>query len=103
MVHTGDPTRFKTKAAFAKADGTAPIQASSRRVQRHRLNRGGNRQINKAIHTAAIAQIARLDTQGHRYYQHCLARGKTKREAIRTHKRRISDRIWIHLNTTQLT
>lgn len=103
LAHTGDPTRFRTKAAFAMANGTAPIEASSGRVRRHRLNRGGNRQINKAIHTAAIAQIARPDTEGRRYYERCLARGKTKREAIRNLKRRISDRIWTHLTTDTLT
>ena len=103
LAHTGDPARFRTKAAFAMANGTAPIEASSGRVARHRLNRGGNRQINKAIHTAAIAQIARPDTEGRHYYERCLTRGKTKREAIRSLKRRISDRIWTHLNTTPLT
>ena len=103
LTHVGDPTRFGTKSAFAMANGTAPIEASSGRVQRHRLNRGGNRQINKAIHTAAIAQIARPDTEGRHYYERCLARGKTKREAIRALKRRISDRIWTHLNTHRLT
>ena len=103
VAHTGDPARFPTKAAFAMANGTAPIEASSGRVRRHRLNRGGNRQINKAIHTAAIAQIARPHTEGRRYYERCLARGKTKREAIRALKRRISDRIWTHLNATPLT
>ena len=103
LTHVGDPTRFGTKAAFAMANGTAPIEASSGRVRRHRLNRGGNRQINKAIHTAAIAQIARPDTEGRRYYERCIARGKTEREAIRALKRRISDRIWTHLNTTRLT
>ena len=103
LIEVGDPARFRTKAAFAMANGTAPIEASSGRVRRHRLNRGGNRQINKAIHTAAIAQIAHRHTEGRRYYQRCLDRGKTKREAIRALKRRISDRIWTHLHTTPLT
>ena len=103
LAHTGDPTRFRTKTASAMANGTAPIQASSGRVQRHRLSRGANRQINKAIHTAAIAQIARPDTEGRRCHQRCHARGKTKREAIRNLKRRISDRIWTHLTADSLT
>ena len=82
------------------ANGTAPIEASSalpRRTVRHRLNRGGNRQLNRAIHLAAIAQIRRPSTEGHAYYPRCLDRGKTKREAIRALKRRISDRVWAHL------
>ena len=103
LTETGDPARFATKAAFAMANGTAPIEASSGRVRRHRLNRGGNRQLNKAIHTAALTQISRPGTEGRNYYERCLARGKTKREAIRNLKRRISDRVWTHLNTPNLT
>ncbi|WP_420626138.1 IS110 family transposase [Candidatus Poriferisodalis sp.] len=103
LTEVGDPARFPNKAAFAMANGTAPIEASSGRVQRHRLNRGGNRQLNKAIHTAALTQIAHRHTEGRRYYQRCRDRGKTKREAIRALKRRISDRIWTHLNTHPLT
>ena len=57
LTETGNPARFATKARFAVANGTAPLEASSGRVARHRLNRGGNRQLNKALHTAAIAQI----------------------------------------------
>ena len=97
ITETGDPCRYRTKARFAMANGTAPIEASSGRVVRHRLNRGGNRQLNKALHIAAIAQIRRPGTEGHAYYQRCLQRGKTKREATRALKRRISDRIWTHL------
>ena len=98
ITEAGDPCRYGTKARFAMANGTAPIEASSGRVVRHRLNRGGNRQLNKALHIAAIAQIRRPGTEGHAYYQRCLQRGKTKREATRALKRRISDRIWTHLH-----
>ncbi len=104
LAETGDPARFTTKARFAMANGTAPIEASSGRVVRHRLNRGGNRQLNKAIHIAAIAQISKPDTEGRTYYQRCLDRGKSKREAIRALKRRISDRVWTCLqNDIQTT
>ena len=65
----------------------------------YRLNRGGNRQLNKAIHIAAITQIARPDTEGRRYFEKRLNDGKTKREAIRALKRRISDRVWTALTT----
>ena len=51
------------------ANGNAPLEASSGRVVRHRLNRGGNRQINRAIHTVALTQIAPRDSEGRRYYQ----------------------------------
>lgn len=100
LAETGDPARFATKARYATANGTAPLAASSGRIQRHRLNRGGNRQLNKAIHTTALAQIAKPGTEGHTYYHRALKRGKTKREAIRALKRKISDRIYTTLQTT---
>lgn len=101
LTEVGDPKRFPTKAKFAMANGTAPLEASSGRVRRHCLNRGGNRQLNKAIHIAAITQISRPDTGGRRYYEKRLADGKTKREAIRALKRRISDRIWTALTPVE--
>ena len=79
------------------ANGTAPLEASSGRTVRHRLNRGGNRHLNRAIHTADLTQISRPDTEGRAYYDRCMTRGKTKREALRCLKRRISDRIWVHI------
>ena len=103
LAQTQHPHKYPTKAKFAMANGTAPIQASSGRVVRHRLNRGGNRQLNRTIHTAAITQIRQPGTEGHNYYQRLLARGKTKQEAIRCLKRRISDRIWTHLQQTPTT
>jgi len=93
LAQVGDPTRYPTKARFAMANGTAPLQASSGRVVRHRLNRGGNRQLNRTIHTAAITQIRQPGTEGRVYYERLQARGKTKTEAIRILKLRISDRI----------
>ena len=97
LTQIGHPHKYTTKARFAMANGTAPLQASSGQLTRHRLNRGGNRRINRTIHIAAITQIRRPGTEGHNYYQRLQARGKTKKEAIRILKRRISDRIWTHL------
>ena len=97
IAEVGNPHRYPTKDKFAMANGTAPLETSSGRVVRHRLNRGGNRQINRAIHTVALTQIARQDTEGRHHYQKLITRGKTHREAIRVLKRRISDRIWTHL------
>ena len=101
LAEVGNPGRYPTKAKFAMANGTAPLEASSGRVVRHRLNRGGNRQINRAIHTVALTQIARRDSEGRCYYHKLITRGKTHREAIRALKRRISDRIWTHLQPLQ--
>ncbi len=103
LSEVGNPHRYATKDKFAMANGTAPIEASSGRVVRHRLNRGGNRQLNRAIHTAALTQIARADSEGRRYYQKLITRGKTHRDAIRVLKRRISDRIWTHLQPPKPT
>ncbi len=97
VAEVGNPGRYPTKATFAMANGTAPLQASSGRITRHRLNRGGNRRLNRTIHIAAVTQIRRPGTEGRLYYERLQARGKSKAEAIRILKRRISDRIWTHL------
>lgn len=91
--HVFDVRRYPTRHHFAAANGTAPIPASSGRTVRHRLNRGGNRQLNRAIYTIAITQI-RADTEGRAYYQRKRTEGKTSREALRCLKRRLSDLIY---------
>src|SRR2546430_15976828 len=89
--------RFRSRAAFAMYNGSAPIPAWSG-SERHRLNRGGNRQVNAALHRIAITQM-RMPGRGRDYFQHRLAAGDTKREAIRALRRRISDegyrRLWV--------
>ena len=104
LAEVGDPQRFSTKARFAPANGTAPVQASSGKTIRHRLNRGGNRQLNRALHYIAITQIAGRGGEGRRYYKRRLEQGKTRQEAIRCLKRHISNRVYKHLqNTPNLT
>ena len=93
LVEVGDPTRFPTKGHFASWTGTAPIDASSGDNVRHRLSRGGNRQINKALHMMAVVQL-RNDTEGRRYYDRKVAAGKTPNEAMRCLKRRLSDIVY---------
>jgi hypothetical protein len=63
----------------------------------HRLNRRGNRQLNHAIHMAAITQIRHLHSAGRAYYDRKLEEGKTSKEALRALKRRISDAIYRQL------
>ena len=92
LAEIGDPARYRTKAQFAMANSTAPIPASSGRTHRHRLNRGGNRQLNRIIHFVALTQISKYPP-ARAYYQRKQSEGKTKQEAIRCLKRRISDRI----------
>lgn len=88
-----DVRRYRSRHAFAAANGTAPIPASSGRTSRHRLNRSGNRKMNRALYTVAITQI-RAETEGRAYYRRKLAEGKTQREALRCLKRRLSDLIY---------
>ena len=96
LGHSGDIRRFPTAGHYARHNGTAPLEASSGPKARHRLNPRGDRQINHAIHTAALTQIAH-DHPGHLYYARKLAEGKTKKEALRALKRRISDVIYRQL------
>ncbi len=74
-------------------NGTAPIPASSGNQQRHRLNRGGNRQINAALHRIAVSQVRRPG-RSHDYFLRRLAGGNTKREAYRALRRRLSDEVF---------
>ena len=94
--HTGDIARFPTAGHYASYNGTAPIEASSGRVVRHRLNQRGNRQLNHALHMAAVTQL-RFDTPGRAYYQRKLDEGKSTKEARRALKRKISDAVYRQL------
>lgn len=92
----GDPGRFPTEGHFAAYNATAPLEASSGEVRRHRLNRGGNRQLNSVLHTVAKTQI-RDHTPGRDYYRRKLAEGKTEGEALRALKRQLSDAVYRRL------
>lgn len=93
---SGDINRFASKSHYASYNATAPIEASSGPTKRHRLNPRGNRQLNWAIHIAAITQLSH-PTEGRIYYERKVAEGKTNEEAIRALKRRISDRVYQNL------
>lgn len=93
LVEVGDITRFPTKGHFASWTGTAPIDASSGDHVRHRLSRGGNRQINRVLHIMAVVQL-RNPTEGRAYYDRKVAAGKTPMEAMRCLKRRLSDIVY---------
>ena len=85
---TGDIGRFRSADAFASLAGVAPIPASSGQTQHMRLNRGGNRQLNRALYTIAIVQAAH-DGRGRAYIARKRAEGKTGRDAIRALKRQL--------------
>ncbi len=94
--------QFATDAKLAAWAGTAPLDASSGRQQRHRLNRGGNRQANRAIHTIIITQHQQRG-DAHHYITRRISEGKTPKEAIRAAKRHATRRIWKILHHHGLT
>lgn len=88
--------RFRSRAAFASWNGTAPLPVWSGSTTRHRLNRGGNRQVNAALHRIAVTQW-RGDGAGHAYAARRIAAGSSKTEALRLLRRRISDEVFRRL------
>ena len=88
--------RFRSRAAFAMNNGTAPVPVSSGNQRRHRLNRGGNRQLNVALHRIAITQL-KGPGRARDYVTRRIAAGNTKTEAIRALRRRISDEVYRRL------
>jgi len=97
-----DPARFKHEAAFARCNGTAPLPASSGKTVRHRLSRGGDRQVNNAIHTIALIR-AKHQPETRAYLDRRISEGKTKREAMRALKRHISRDLFKRLAEIPLT
>jgi len=93
LVEVGDITRFPDRNHFASWTGTAPVDASSGDHIRHRLSRGGNRQINRVLHTMAVAQL-RNPTEGRSYFDRKKSGKKSSNEAMRCLKRRLSDAVY---------
>ena len=85
--------RFTSDAKLARAAGIAPIPVSSGKTNRHRLDRGGNRQINATIHRIAVTRL-RCHPETRAYIARKRAEGKTTKEAIRCLKRHLTRRIW---------
>jgi transposase len=96
LARVGNIDRFRSAAAFAAFNGTAPIEVSSGDTVRHRLSRAGDRQLNYCLHIMAITQIRR-DTPGRAYYQRKRADGKSHKEALRCLKRQLSDVVYRQL------
>jgi len=93
--------RFRSRAAFARHNGTAPVPVWSGNTVRHRLNRGGDRQLNVALHRIAVTQLQR-EGPGRQYVAKRMAAGDTKTEAIRALRRRLSDEIFRRLLTDEI-
>ncbi|HUE68903.1 MAG TPA: IS110 family transposase [Candidatus Acidoferrum sp.] len=96
VAETADVGRFRSSSAFAMHNGTAPIPVWSGNVARHRLNRGGNRQLNVALHRIAITQI-RLGGEARTYVARRMALGNTRTEAIRSLRRHLSNEVYKRL------
>ena len=94
MVTVGDnPERLRSEASFAMLCGVAPVPVSSGMTYRHRLNRGGDRQANSAIHIIAIGRL-RTDERTKEYIARKMSEGHTKMEAIRCLKRYIAREVY---------
>jgi transposase len=93
LVSWSHPGRFRSEAAFAALAGTNPIPASSGQVTRHRLNRGGDRQLNCALHTVVLVRL-RDDPQTKTYAARRTAEGKSLRDVKRCLKRTIARQLF---------
>jgi len=93
LAEVADVRRFRSKDAFARHNGTAPLPVWSGNRVRHRLSRTGNRQLNAAIHRIAITQM-RCHADAKAYLQRRTAIGNTRTEALRALKRKLSDVVY---------
>ena len=95
--YTGDIDRFRNRDHYAAYNGTAPVEFSSGGRVVHRVSERGNRQLNHAIHMAAICQLRQPHSEGRAYFDRKVAEGKTNREAIRALKRHLSNAVYRQL------
>jgi transposase len=94
LIVAGDnPERLRSETSFASLCGVAPIEASSGKVVRHRLNRGGNREANRALYMICLARMRR-DRRTQEYVERRTQEGKSKREIIRCLKRYIAREVY---------
>jgi transposase len=101
LGETAGVGRFRSKDAYARFTGTAPIPVwSGDRRGRVRLNRGGNRTVNTALHMIAVTQV-RGDGPGQAYVDKLMGRGKTRTEAVRLLRRRLSEVVFRALRTDE--
>ncbi|QCX82401.1 Transposase IS116/IS110/IS902 family protein (plasmid) [Streptomyces sp. YIM 121038] len=97
LMSTGDnPDRLRSEASFAHLCGAAPVPASSGRTHRHRLNRGGDRAANNALHTIVLVRM-KYDQRTREYVARRTAQGMTKKDIVRCLKRFVAREIYRHL------
>ncbi len=97
LGYVRDIHRFRSRDHFASYNGTAPIEVSSGDRKIYRLSRRGNRQLNHAIHMAAVSQIRYRGTEGRVYYEKKISEGMTGKSALRALKRKISDALYVRM------
>ncbi|MBS2966691.1 IS110 family transposase [Actinocrinis puniceicyclus] len=103
LITAGDnPGRLASEASFAHLCAAAPVPASSGRTHRHRLNRGGDRQANNALHMIALVRM-RYDTRTQAYVARRTAEGMPKKDILRCLKRFIAREVYKHLTSTPTT
>jgi transposase len=95
--YSGDIRRFANRDTYASYNGTAPVEFSSGGRTVHRLSMRGSRRLNNTLHMAAITQIRNPGTDGRIYFERKVAEGKTKKEALRSLKRQISNAVYRQL------
>ena len=95
--YSGDICRFANRDAYASYNGTAPVERSSGGRVVHRVSLRGSRKLNHAIHMAAISQIRQSGSDGRLYFDRKVAEGKTKKEAVRSLKRHVSNAVYRQL------
>jgi transposase len=103
LVTAGDnPGRLRSEAAFSMLCGSSPLEASSGKTVRHRLNRGGDRDANNALWTIAMTRLS-CDERTQRYLARRTAEGKSKREIIRCLKRYIAREVYRDITAAVLS
>ncbi len=101
LAETAGAERFASDAELARLAGVAPIPASSGRRDRHRLDRGGNRQLNCALHRIAVAQ-GRVHPPAREFLARKQAEGRSRMEALRCLKRHLARRVWRILSQSEI-
>jgi transposase len=95
--YSGDNGRFANRDRYAADNGTAPVEFSSGGRTVHRLSQRGNRNLNHALHMAVICQLRHPGADGRVYFDRRLAQGRTKKEALRSLKRHMSNAVYRQL------
>jgi transposase len=100
--YTGDIGRVANQD-YVAYNGTAPVEFSSGGRVVHRASQRGNRQLNHALHMAALCHLRQPHSDGRAYFDRLVKEGKTKKRALRALKRQISNRVYRHLVTDAAT